>query len=101
MYSACRELLCRTVYLKKDCATRGAGDCAARADLHFEILRLACFKIDIAQRHHYSMFDVGRSMFDVQAGFATGNRCQIWAERDAPVLVSITPTLPACFQLAT
>jgi hypothetical protein len=26
---------------------------------------LNCFKIDKAQRHHYSTFDVGRSMFDV------------------------------------
>jgi len=29
-------------------------------------LRFACFKIDKAQRHQYSTFDVGRSMFDVQ-----------------------------------
>jgi len=33
----------------------------------FEILRFACFKIDKAQRHQYSTFDVGRSMFDVQS----------------------------------
>ena len=30
------------------------------------MLRFACFKIDKAQRHQYSMFDVGRSMLDVQ-----------------------------------
>jgi hypothetical protein len=33
----------------------------------FDILRFACFKIDKAQRHQYSTFDVGRSMFDVQS----------------------------------
>ena len=38
-YSACRELLCRTVYFKKD----------------------------RAQRFYPSTFDVGRSMFDVQS----------------------------------
>ena len=36
------------------------------ANLLFEFLRFACFKIDKAQRHQYSTFDVGRSMFDVQ-----------------------------------
>jgi hypothetical protein len=30
-------------------------------------MRFACFKIDKAQRHQYSTFDVGRSMFDVQS----------------------------------
>jgi hypothetical protein len=35
--------------------------------LRFSILRFVCFKIDKAQRHQYSMFDVGRSMFDVQS----------------------------------
>jgi len=35
--------------------------------LLFSILRFVCFKIDKAQRHQYSMFDVGRSMFDVQS----------------------------------
>ena len=29
-------------------------------------LRFAYFKIDKAQRHQYSTFDVGRSMFDVR-----------------------------------
>jgi len=66
--------------LKKDRATRGASACAARANLLFEIrfdrvrrrlrfsiLRFACFKIDKAQRHQYSTFKVGRSMFDVQS----------------------------------
>ena len=36
-----------------------------KAELPFDILRFACFKIDKAQRHQYSMFDVGRSMFNV------------------------------------
>jgi hypothetical protein len=31
----------------------------------------ACFKIDKAQRHHYSTFDVGRSMFDVQSVYCS------------------------------
>jgi hypothetical protein len=31
-----------------------------------------CFKIDKAKRHQYSMFDVGRSMFDVQSFHCSG-----------------------------
>jgi hypothetical protein len=37
----------------------------SRAILPFGIQWFACFKIDKAQRHPYSMFDVGRSMFNV------------------------------------
>jgi hypothetical protein len=33
----------------------------------FEILRFNCFRFDKAQRHQYSTFDVGCSMFDVQS----------------------------------
>jgi hypothetical protein len=47
-------------------ATCGASACAVRANIPLEILRFACLKIDKAQRHQYSAFDVGRSMFDVQ-----------------------------------
>jgi len=36
------------------------------------ILRFACCKIDKAKRHHYSTFDVGRSMFDVQSVHFSG-----------------------------
>jgi hypothetical protein len=39
----------------------------SKAKLPFEILRFDCFKIDKAQRHQYSTFDVGCSMFDVQS----------------------------------
>ena len=35
--------------------------------LWFSILLFSRFKIDKAQRHQYSTFDVGRSMFDVQS----------------------------------
>ena len=34
--------------------------------------RSAYYKIDKAQRHQYSTFDVGRSMFDVQSFFVSG-----------------------------
>jgi len=40
--------------------------------LLFSVLRLACFNIDKAQRHQYSTFDVGRSMFDVQSVHCSG-----------------------------
>jgi hypothetical protein len=45
---------------------------AARANLPFEIVRFACFKIDKAQRHQYWTFDVRRSMFDVQSVHCSG-----------------------------
>ena len=48
---------------KKDRATRGASACAARANLLIEIMLFAYFKIDKAQRHQYSTFDVRRSTF--------------------------------------
>ena len=51
-----------SVNLKKSCAKRN----------HPKILRFACFKIDKAQRHQYSTFDVGRSMFDVQSVHCSG-----------------------------
>ncbi len=35
--------------------------------LPFENMLFACFKIDKAQRHQYWMFEVGRSMLDVQS----------------------------------
>jgi hypothetical protein len=38
---------------------------APAANLHFEFLRFAGYIIDKAQRHQYSTFDVGRSMFNV------------------------------------
>jgi hypothetical protein len=57
---------------KKDRATRGASACAARANLLIEIMLFAYFKIDKAQRHQYSTFDVGRSMFDVQSVHCSG-----------------------------
>jgi hypothetical protein len=40
--------------------------------LLFSILWFVCFKIDIAQRYQYSMFDVGRSMFGVQSVHGSG-----------------------------
>ena len=61
-----------SVNLKKDLATRGASACTARTKPLFDILRFACFKIDKAQRHQYSTFDVGRSMFDVQSVHCSG-----------------------------
>jgi hypothetical protein len=45
-----------------------------KASLPFENLRFGCFKIDKAQRHQYWMFDVGRSMFDVQFFSVTDQR---------------------------
>jgi len=35
--------------------------------LRFSVLGFSCFRFDKAQRHQYSTFDVGRSMFDVQS----------------------------------
>ncbi len=75
MYSACRELLCRTVYFKKRLSKPIPSKRLQRprANSPFEILRFACFKIDKAQRHQYSTFDVGRSMFDVQFFHCSGH----------------------------
>jgi len=36
-----------------------------RANLPSEDQQLACFKIVKTQRHQYSMFDVGRSTFNI------------------------------------
>ena len=38
-----------------------------KVNLSFENLQLVCFKIGKAQRRQYWMFNVGRSMFDVQS----------------------------------
>jgi len=39
----------------------------------FSVRRFACYKIDKAQRHQYSTFDVERSMFDVQSVHCSGH----------------------------
>ena len=44
----------------------------SKANLPFEIQWIACFKTDKAQRHQYSTFDVGRSMFSVQSVYCSG-----------------------------
>jgi len=53
--------------MSKDCILSILLKELSKAKLTFDILRFACFKIDKAKRHHYSMFSVGRSMFSLFA----------------------------------
>ena len=41
-----------------------------------------------AERHHYSMFNVGRSMFDVQSVF-----CSCWAEFHTSAAAGLKPEI--------
>jgi hypothetical protein len=55
--------------LKKGCAKQNHPSRLVRL---WRILRFAYFRFDKAQRHQYSTFEVGRSMFDVQSFHCSG-----------------------------